>query len=88
MEMISVLFQYHAIIVFVVPVSYQILSLPIIKSRLEAKFLVPLFVTFLICICFFYEEGLMSILQNTVEYAGKSIILNEVYKNVFKRREK
>lgn len=88
MDMVSVLFQYHTVIIFVVPISYQILSIPYVNQKLKAKFLVPLFLTLVACFCFFFDQGIVVVLQKTLEFTGKSILLHEVYKNFFKRREK
>jgi hypothetical protein len=76
------LFKYNAIVVFVVALSYQILSLPYVKKKVTAKFLIPVVLTLLCCVCFFPDQGIIVILQKTIEFSGKSLIFNEIYKNV------
>lgn len=81
----EMLFKYNAIVVFVVALSYQILSLSYVKKKIKAKFLIPITLTLLCCVCFFLDQGLLIVLQKTIEFSGKSLILNEIYKNVTRR---
>jgi len=81
------LFKYNAIVIFVVAVSYQILVLPVVKKKLKAKFLVPIVLTLFCCILFYFNEGTLVILQRTIEFSGKSLILNELYKNLTRGRK-
>ena len=83
----DILFKYNAIVVFVVALSYQILALPVIKKKLKAKFLVPILLTLFCCVFFYFNEGTLIILQRTIEFSGKSLILNELYKNLTRGRK-
>ena len=86
MNVADFLFKYNAIVIFVVALSYQILGLSLIKKKLKAKFVVPIVLTLLCCILFYYSEGVVIVLQKTIEFSGKSLILNELYKNLTRRR--
>lgn len=76
---------YGGPVLFIVVASSNLLKLQFIKRYIRWKFLVPVILSLFVSICFFYSEGVMVVIQNTIEYVGKSVILFELYKNIFRR---
>ena len=79
------LLVYGGPVLFIVVVSSNLLKLSGVKKYIKWKFLVPVVLSLFVSVCFFYSEGVMVVIQNTVEYVGKSVILFELYKNISRR---
>ena len=76
---------YGGPVLFIVVVSSNLLKLPLFKKYVKWKFVVPVVLSLFVSTCFFYSEGAVIVLQNTIEFVGKSVIVFELYKNVTRR---
>lgn len=79
------LLVYGGPVLFIVVASHNLLKLSGVRKNVRWKFLVPVILSLFVSICFFYSEGVVVVIQNTIEYVGKSVILFELYKNISRR---
>lgn len=86
MEILSFLEKYDAVTILIVVLSHQLLATAFIKKWVKAKFLVPLGLSLVLSVCWNYPLGLQVILAQAITYAGKSMIIFEIYKNLVNKR--
>jgi len=84
-ELLNVLQKMDAGVIFIVIMSSRILKISVIKKRLKAKFLVPLVLSVIVAVFLHYSEGIQLVINQSVKYAGTSMVIYEIWKNFIKR---
>lgn len=83
--MLEFLKEYEIQVVFIVVLSYNLQKLSFLNK--VPKFCIPLALAFLTAFLLFYTSPLAVVFSMGVQYAGKGMILFEIYKNIIRRKK-